>query len=323
MPSVLLGVVGVIALWAEVNVLEAGRRRDNVHWANRAVSTKIKAARAFLASREWDKAAEALDQALTTDDATNLAEARKLLTAVQGSRADAFFQAAQTAIEHKDTAKALSLVNAFLADPGAADKERGIRLQNDIELATSAEQARELLQKLPDDSLASFATGRPMATLERVQAGPLREIYSATLRAQLPQEQQRRTDLRLAQKEAARRKQEEEQKRDARIRSTAAYRELIGFVNANKQTKEDPRLLALLMKELNVTNPADQKKALAELAGRGGQAGLASQVDRERVVLNDRFRTYAGFDQADRERFRRLVDEALDGLLRELKGPPS
>jgi len=41
----------------------------------------------------------------------------------------------------------------------------------------------------------------------------------------------------------------------------------------------------LLMKELNVTNPADQKKVLAELAGRGGQAGLASQVDREHVVL--------------------------------------
>jgi hypothetical protein len=70
-----------------------------------------------------------------------------------------------------------------------------------------------------------------------------------------------------------------------------------------KASGDDPRLLAYLIKQLNITNPAEQKKVLAELTRRDQTANLAAQIARTRIALKDRFRSEAGFDETDRASF--------------------
>jgi len=312
---VLLVLAGLLGLCGEVGLLEAGRRRDNAQLAAEAVAAKVQGARELAAGREWNKAIGLLHKALATEDAANLTEARQMLTEVQRSRAAALLHGAETAVAVKDITQALTLVEAYLADPAAAEKDRATRLRHDLELATSAAKAGELLRLLPDDTLAAFATDGTLPALEQIAAGPLREVYAATLRTQLAPEQQRRT-------EAAREAKAEQQKREARIYNTPAFRELQDFVAVNqKASGNDPRLLAYLMKQLNITNSADQKKALADLTARGQGTNLTAQVARQRIVLKDRFRSYAGFDETDRVSFERMVDGELDKLVR--KGPAS
>jgi len=310
---VLLVLAGLLGLCGEVGLLEAGRRRDNAQLAAEAVAAKVQAARELAAGREWNKAIALLHKALATEDAVDLAEARQLLTEVQRSRAAALLHGAETAVAVKDITQALTLVEAYLGDPAASEKGRATRLQHDLELATSAAKAGELLRLLPDDTLAAFAAGGTLPALEQVAAGPLREVYATTLRTQLAPEQQRRTEI-------ARQAKAEQQKREARIRKTPAFRELQDFVAVNQEAGgNDPRLLAYLMKQLNITNPADQRKALADLTARAQGADLAAQIARKGIVLKDRFRSYAEFDETDRASFERMVDVELDKLVR--KGP--
>jgi hypothetical protein len=313
-----LVLVGTTAIWGEVSVLEAGRRKEDARFAAEAVAEKITAANKLAAARQWDGAVELLRAALNIEGAANLTEARMLLAEVQRSRADALLQSAETAVAHKDTTQALTLIHAYLADPAAVKKDRATRLQRDLELATSDAKAGELLRQLRDDTLAAFVATGTLPALDQVRAGPVREIYAATLQTQLAPEQQRRAEV-------ARQTKEEQQKREIRIGSTPAFKELQSFMAAsrNAKTADDPRLLAYLMKELNITNPADQKKALAELAGRDQGADLTARVARERIALKDRFRAYTDFDEADRESFERMVDLELDRLLHELQGSAS
>jgi hypothetical protein len=74
--------------------------------------------------------------------------------------------------------------------------------------------------------------------------------------------------------------------------------------------------MAYLFKELNINDAAEQSKTMAELTGPPADAASLQQtIARERISLKERFRSYEGFDEADRERFERLVDQELNGLL--------
>jgi hypothetical protein len=320
-----LGLLALAVIGGEVCMLEAGRRADAESLANDAVRWKIEAAKDFAAGRHWHEAARALREALTTEGATDLAAAHALLTQVNRSRAAALLSAAETAVQSKDVAQARTLLQAYLTDADATDKDRAARLGSELELATSAERAADLLRGLPDEALSTFADGGRLPALDKVQDGVLREVYVATLRAQLTPELHRRAALRQAQEAATRHAREEAAQSEARVRGSPAYRELLGFVAATRHsqvnTADDPRLLAALMQELDIQDPAAQAKTLAELTGQGpGPDVLRARIARERAALKERFRSSRGFDEADRRRFEQLVDRELDRLLRELAG---
>jgi hypothetical protein len=322
----LLGLLGLALVGGEVCLLEAGRRDGTERSANAAVLRNIEAAQERLSHRQWHEAAVLLHEALATEDATNLEEARRLLAQLRLVHSAALLEAAEAAIQAKDTNQALNLLETYLLDPEATEREQATRLRSDIELATSSAKAAELLRQLPDPALLAFAAGGRLPALDRVGDETLREVYAATLHAQLAAEQARRAELRRQQEEVARRAQEALAKREARIRATAAFHELEAFVTATRQsltpTAADPRLVAALMQELNITNPAEQAKALAELTGRGpGADTLATRIAQERAALKEAFRAYRDFAPADRQRFEQLVDQEMDRLLREVERP--
>jgi hypothetical protein len=81
----------------------------------------------------------------------------------------------------------------------------------------------------------------------------------------------------------------------------------------------DGALFEYLFEELGVTNLEQQRKLFAEL--RGGQDrgdDLEAVISAKRANVKERFRTYREFDQTDVQVFDWLVDQMLDGLLKEL-----
>jgi hypothetical protein len=316
--AVLVSLVGLVLIGGEVCYLEAGRRRDVEQSANEAVSRSIADAQDLAARGRWNEADDLLNSALATEGATDFGEARPLLEQIRRSRAAALLEAAKRALQDKKTDQVLSLLQAYQADPGAIDE-----LRSQIELATSAEKAAELLSRQPDDQLTAFAAGGRLPAADQVKDGALREVYNLTLRGQLAKEQQRRANIRLAQAEAARRLKEEEARREARIRGTPAVRELQGFMDLTRKGRvgSDPQLFSYLLKELNVTDPGEQAKVLADLTGQGAATkALEKSVAEQRTALKARFRSDPNFDAADQEVFDRIVDRELDALLREGQG---
>jgi hypothetical protein len=315
---VLLGALGLLGIGTEVGFLEAGRRADEQQLTNDRVADKVEAARALLAGRHWDEAVDLLRDALATPGATDLAPAERLLAEVKRSRTAGVLEAAEQAVRRRQPDRARALLRAYLADPEATDKGRAARLRANLDLATSADKAEKVLRQLPDEALAAFAADGRLPALDRFDDAGLRRLFAETLRARLAPEQRRRADLRR-----------EREERLVRIRATPAARELRSFVDAARKsrtrTTADPRLLAYLFKELNITDPAEQNKTLAELTGGPPPEAesLAKSIARERLTLKERFRSYEGFDQADRERFEQAVDQEMDGLEQQLRGPKS
>ena len=140
-----------------------------------------------------------LGNALVIPDATDLAKAEELLAQVRRSQAAGVLAAAEEAVRHRDVARAQGLLQAYRADPDAADLERATRLQADLAEATSTEHAQNLLRQLPDAELAAFAAGGTPPALDHFADDALRALYATTLRAGLAAEQQRRVDLRREQ----------------------------------------------------------------------------------------------------------------------------
>jgi hypothetical protein len=316
--AVLVSLVGLVLIGGEVCYLEAGRRRDAEQGANEAVSQKIADAQDRAARHRWNEADDLLKNALATEGATDFGEARPLLEQVRRCRAAALLEAAKGALQDKNTDQVLIFLQTYLADPGGTDD-----LRSEIELATSADKAAELLRRQPDELLAAFAAGGRLAAVDQVEDDTLREVYRLTLRGQLAKEEQRRADLRLAQAETERRLKEEEARRETRIRGTPAFRELQTFTDLTRKGRvgADPQLFSYLLKELKVTDRREQDKVLAELTGRGAATPtLEKSVAERRTALKVRFRSDPNFDAADQEVFDRIVDRELDALLREEQG---
>jgi hypothetical protein len=312
---VLLGVVGLLGIGGEVGFLEAGRRADAERSANEAVAAKVKVAQTAAARAHWDEAIQLLHDALATPGATGLAEVDQLLRQAQRARAESVLTAARQAVQDHEPARAQELLGAYLANPDAADKDRAARLRDDLALATSTAKAAEVLRQLPDGALAAFADGGSLPVLQRVEDADVCGVYARTLRAGLAAEQERRAELsRLA--------REEQKQRLARVSATPAYKELLSFLDASRKsrttTRVDPRLLGYLYQELNITDAAEQQKTLAELTASPQEVRTLQQsIARERLTLKERFRSYDGFDQRDRETFERRVDEEMERLLGE------
>jgi predicted RNA-binding protein YlxR (DUF448 family) len=312
---VLLGLAGMLGICGEVGFLEAGRRADQEELANNRVAAKVKAAGELLAARRWDQAAALLKDAVATPDATEVARAENLLAQVRPAQVADLLATAQDAVQKKDPARAANLLRAYLAAPEALHKSQAARLLSDLELATSAVKADDVLRKLPDESLTVFADHGSLPALDRFRDSALQAIYVTTLRARLGPELNRRAAVR-----------QEQERRVARMRATAAYKELLRFVGAARQSqtrfRTDPQRVAYLFQELNIIDPAEQNRALAELTGPPTEAAaLRQSIARERLALKERFRTYPGFDQTDRERFEQMVDQELDRLERDLGAP--
>jgi len=313
-----LTVLGLLGVGGEVGFLEAGRRADNEQLANGAVAAKVEMARKMLAGKHWNDAAEVLNEALATADATELAAAQELLDQVQPARQADVLAQAEHALRKQDVAQTRRLLQAYLGEPGATERDRAARLLDDLELATSAARADEALRQLSDGALAAIAAGQSPAALHRFADGFLQALHVQTLQAQLGLEQKRRDDLR-------RELRQQQERRLARLRATAAGKELASFMDALRQgrasVRADRRLLGYLFQELNITDPAEQSRTLSELTGRPPDAeALRKSIARERLGLKERFRAYPGFVQAERESFEQLVDQELNRLLQEISG---
>jgi hypothetical protein len=318
-------VVGALALGGEFHFFETSRRASVEQLANETVAANVADARALLSSKQWDQAAHLLQATLLTPDATDLTMARTVLVEAERGRAASLLQGARQAITEKDVAQALSLLEEYLADPAATDRDQARLLQSELTRVTSQENASELLRQVSDQALIDFARGGTLPVIHRISDRAMRELFVQTLHSQAAVEQERREGKRRAEQEAAQRKEQERLKQEARIRATPAYQELVVFLDSTRKSQAavagNPQLMSYLFKELNLNNPAEQSKALADLtAPASGMTNPEAAVTRERLVLKERFRSYRDFGHADQEQFERMVDGELDRLLQELNG---
>jgi hypothetical protein len=338
--------VALLLLAGLGGLLELNRQAAAEEEANETVAGKIKLARAHIQHREWDGAARVLEEALATEDATELDQARNLLGKVQRSRAQDLLAAARLALRRKHAVQARKLFQQYIACPDATDRDGARRQLRQLEAATSARKALALLQQLPEPALTAFVQNGRLAVLDRIQDPGLRGVYADTLRKNLPRAQQLRAEAgargeraRRA-REAARRRAEEQ--RLARLKQTPVYRELTEFVArtrnrdaANRRAMEsfDKQLLdasALLLGNNAGQNREAIKQRLAQVKQKQEQeqkdiAGWTERVDEQvsrlRANVKERIRTYRGLDRDDWTTFDRLVDEQLDRLLKDVQKP--
>jgi hypothetical protein len=309
-----LGTVAAVALVP--GTLWIAQMRDRARAAaeaNAIVAQKVEAARRELAVGRSDEAVTLLQDALTTEAATDLAEATDLLEQVRTRQADALLAAAESAIERRDGTTALRQLEQYLADPHGREHERAARLHGELELVLYDVQARAHLSKLSDAALENLARRGALAEVHGISTPGVRAIYLDVLRRHLPAEVWRR--------------QEAYAVREGRIRVTPVYRELWEFVARTRKqyaaASTDGALFEYLFEELGVTNLEQQRKLFAELrAGQERGDDLEAVISAKRANVKERFRTYREFDQTDVQVFDWLVDQMLDGLLKELGAAP-
>jgi hypothetical protein len=310
-----LGLLGMLGVGVEVACLETGRRADVEEMANRRVCRKVKVAQTLLAAKRWDEATAVLQDALATADATDLSSADHLLAQVGPARIANLAGEAKDAMQKQDPVRARNLLLAYLDEADAPEKDGAFFLLCDLDRAASPTMADEVLRQVSDQELNAFARGGEVPAFHRFTDPALQAIFARTLMTRMVAECQRREDLR-----------KDQERRQARIRATPAYQELLRFSDAIRQsrtrTETNPRLVAYLFQDLNITDAAEQAKTMAELTGPPAEAAsLQQSIARERIALKERLRSYEGFDQADRESFEQMVDQQLDLLTKEVGWP--
>jgi hypothetical protein len=318
--------LAVALLAGEYGWLRARRESAAVVRANESVADKIATARAHLALQHWDQAIYHLEDALATEKATNRDEARPLLAQARQGQADALLEAADAAIARKDSARAFRLLRAYLAHPGAADPGRARRLREDLERATSEEEAVHLLEHLPDDALDLLARRGQLTEDDGLRTAGARAIFQDTLRRHLAKELRKRAAQHEIERLAAERRAAQRARRIARLRHTPAFRALSGFVAQTREqlreqeqsTQQQEAALAQLFQQLRVNDPTEQATIRADLLERGDRNDLAQLVDRQRAAVKRVYRSSPEYDADDHELFDQLVDRELDELLRAL-----
>src|SRR5262249_14296947 len=229
---------------AEYLWLRARQTAQAIAQANERVGDEIETARAHLAVQHWDEAIRHLEDALAVDRATNRAEASPLLDEARRGQADALLEAADLAVAHKDSAGALRLLHAYLAHPYAANSERARRLRDDLARAASDDEAASLLARLSDDALNLFEKHGQLAEEDGIHTAAARAIFKDTLRRNLPRELQKREVRREVERLTAERRAAERARRIARLRDTAAFRDLSAFVAQTLEQSRDREELA-------------------------------------------------------------------------------
>jgi len=301
--------------------------------ANAVVAEHVAVSHAHMLQQNWELAIEELQRATALKDATDLAEVQELLTLARQRRAAAILTAVEASLGRTPASNSFSLLDAYLADSDALEKERATEIRAELELASSDEHAIALLGQLPDDALVWFAgTGR-LAELDRLRHPAIRPLYHQRLQAHLRAEQERRSELRL-QEEATRlaqqgRREEALAKRAVRIRGTPVFREVVEFAERTRRqvpkstaSADEAKLRRIVVRILKITDPKQEQRLFEDPSNRPeAQRRLEAQISRMRASAKERFRgaAYYEFDAADREAFDWAVDRELDQLAAELK----
>jgi hypothetical protein len=346
---VLMTLVGGMAIVGLAQFLEAQDRADEEAWANETVAAKVQQAESHLERREWEEAAGILEEALGTENATNLTRAQELLQQTRQSQAAALFGDVEAALRQKDLARAGKLLAAYLKLPEAPARDRAEAMVRDIERATSDTQAARFLAALPDATFTAFAEKGQLADIDRIDNEYLRALYQKTLERNLAQAQTLRQEIRrrqeqerLARAEAERKRVlEEKARRDAKVRATPVYRELSDFIaRARKKDQQNRKTLEGYEKKLLeasaflLAGNNQGKKAAAgnvnlawvqreqereEQNIRQWKEKVEEQISQTRAGMKERIRIYPGFDAADWAAFDQVVDRELDGLWKEIQ----
>ena len=120
-------------------------RKAQMTAANQVVGAKVEAARAHLARRDFVEALKVLDDALATEHATLLDDARLALLQARQGQANALLDDAADAVVRRNVAKARQLLKDYLAHPFADRKPRATLLLDELARATTDEEVPGLL----------------------------------------------------------------------------------------------------------------------------------------------------------------------------------
>jgi hypothetical protein len=323
--SILLAVALLVgAVWWSV---QAQAEAKAVVWANQLAAARMDTARAHMNQNRWDEAIRTLQEALAIEKATSREEVLALLERAEAGQADALLGGAREAAQHREPERARQLLHAYRRHPRAAEVEAATRLEEEIDYAVSDAEARRWLMQLSDAALQQLpGPDAPTEAVALKDAGA-RAIFLDTARKQLPAELRRRDGLRQAALLEAARRQALRQRHEARLRATAEFRQLDNFVaSTRKQLRQNLKLagkqeeaLGLLYRQLNIGTAAEQQAVREELVVEGGyrhamEDALAARCSEAKQAC----RRSGAFSAADIAVFDDLVDEEVDGLLREM-----
>jgi len=171
--------------------------------ANREVVSKVQAAKEAAGQTNWIEAVDLLQSAVNTKDATDLADANRLLGEFKEAKEqqdaeqlERMFDSAVAALDKKDLDNAKKVLEAYRANPHATRKDKANRLVAELSEVTSEEKVAERLRQMSDDDLSLLAQGKPLQNREQFEVGSLSAVFEAILRKGAPQEQARRNEER-------------------------------------------------------------------------------------------------------------------------------
>jgi hypothetical protein len=306
------------------------REREQAAAADQVVAAKVDAAQAHIARRDFDAALKVLDAALATEHATRLEDARLVVLQARQGQANLLLEAAAAAVARRNTARARQLLNDYLADPHADQKPKATLLVDELARATADDDAVRLLARLSDDQLTAFAESGRIEGGEALTDEGMRELYRDTLRRHLLKELQARETLRDAARAEAKKREREQADREERLRASPLYLEVTTFAaGVRKQVREqdqrrvqEERARELFFRSTGVNDEAERARVREALrAGRDVDNAAVTVIRKKGQVKKD-YRQSKDYVQADEDTFDRLVDEALDQLLAEVKGRP-
>jgi hypothetical protein len=297
--------------WWFCQRLERAKAADR---ANQEVAARVAAARLALSEQRWDEAAALLQTAFATENATRLEDAQAAWTDLRKQQAADILRAAEAALERRDAAQSLSLLQSYLQDPYGADHAKAHNLKEQLERATSDAEAAARLHQLSDAALVDFARTGTLADLPDFAHPGVYAIHLDKLNLSLDAE--------------FRRREEERANRARRIQATPVFGEFQEFVALSRRRllartgggEIDDRLLARFFAEVHINSPDERQRIWTELARRPVDYDEAEKLTRLRAAFKERFRAYKDFDKRDWEMFDGTVDQEINQLLHELQG---
>jgi hypothetical protein len=323
-----LAVAGYWLFRSERERDRADRERDRIALANQVVAAKVEAARAHVARRHFDEALKVLDDALATEHATRLDDARLALVQARQGQANLLLDEASAAVARRNVDRARRLLQEYLAHPYADRPRQATVLLDELARATADDDAVRLLARLPDDKLAEFADSGRLADGEEFTDEGMRGLYQDTLRRHLLKELQRRETLREAARAEVRRREREQANREERLLASPLYLEVRAFsATVRKQLRaenlrrvQEARSRELFLDSTGVNDPAEREKARQALRSGRDREDIAFAVARKRAAVKKDYRQSPDYDRSEEETFDRLVDHSLDRLLADVAG---
>jgi hypothetical protein len=318
-------------LFGEFLYLQRRQEERAAAWVDQVVAARAEAARAHLARGDWDEALRLLRDALAVDGARDRDALHPLVRQAGEGQAGALLESARAALARRDVGRARDFLRAYAAHAHAPDPAAAARLRADLDRATDDGEARRLLGRLSDESLAFLAAGGPPVEGDWDGDEAVRPVFVDTLRRNLAGEQRRREARREAGRLEALRREEERARREARLRGTPLFRRLLAFTASARARLAEEEQLALrrgqaldqLFRQLDVQSPAERDRIRAGLTAdrRAAREAFAEAVNRTRAEFKQAFRRSDDFSPDDAGAFDHLVDRELDALLRETGRP--